>query len=118
MGKNTAKTILNTMKASGVEVSEEMEKQLEEADLTKDPDAVNKLMMKTGGEIAGKSGIVITSYSIHYTKLYESETELETRRKNIKEWKPKNRDRQVSKALKLYASNVSNASHGAVRKFI
>ncbi len=29
-------------------------------------------------------------------------------------WKPKNRNRPISKALKLYAKNVSNASFGAV----
>ncbi len=59
MGKNTAKTILNTMKASGVEVSEDMEKQLEEADVSKDPDSINKLMMQASGDIAGKSGMSV-----------------------------------------------------------
>ncbi|MBV1889337.1 MAG: dihydroxy-acid dehydratase, partial [Proteobacteria bacterium] len=50
-----------------------------------------------------------------------SEQELAERRKNMeakgdKAWKPENRDRYVSTALKAYASMTTSADKGAVRK--
>lgn len=44
-----------------------------------------------------------------------TDKELEQRQNEIKEYKPQNRDRKVSKALKAYAHFVSSADKGAVR---
>ena len=44
-----------------------------------------------------------------------SDDEMSTRRANIKEYKPKLRDRKVSKALRAYSMLVSSADMGAVR---
>ena len=46
-------------------------------------------------------------------ELQERKLQQETRAKEA--WKPKNRDRNISKALKAYASMVSSADQGAVR---
>lgn len=61
--------------------------------------------------------IDIPARSIH---LKVSEDELKARRqkmeaKGVEAWKPVNRDRQVSKALKAYAATAASADRGAVR---
>ena len=61
--------------------------------------------------------IDISSRSI---RLELSDSQLEERRKEMesrgcKAWKPVARDRQVSRALKAYASMVSSADKGAIR---
>ena len=48
-------------------------------------------------------------------KLNISEIELKRRAEQIKEFKPKNRVRNISKSLKLYSHFVSSADKGAVR---
>lgn len=49
-------------------------------------------------------------------ELNVNESEIENRRKGLKEYKPKNRNRVVSKSLKAYAHFVSSADKGAVRE--
>ena len=49
-----------------------------------------------------------------------SDAEIQARREEMESrgrsaWKPLNRDRQVSRALKAYASMVSSADKGAIR---
>jgi dihydroxy-acid dehydratase len=50
--------------------------------------------------------------------LLVSDNEIKKRKAELKEFKPKNRNRDISNALKLYAYHVSNASKGGVRKKI
>ena len=53
------------------------------------------------------------SLEISEEELQERKTEMESRGKMA--WKPVSRDRQVSRALKAYASMVSSADKGAIR---
>ncbi|MGD9637981.1 MAG: dihydroxy-acid dehydratase [Alphaproteobacteria bacterium] len=45
-----------------------------------------------------------------------NEDELEKRKRELLEFKPKDRNRKISKALRIYASLAENAAKGAVRK--